>query len=67
MKPITFSEAERLVRAHGWVLHHIKGSHYIYRKAGEMGVVVIPHHPGNLPVGTQMSIMKTAGITREEL
>lgn len=67
MKPITFSEADRLVRARGWVLHHVKGSHHIYRKAGEMGVVTIPRHTGNLPVGTQMSIMRAAGIKREEL
>lgn len=67
MKPLTFIEAERLVLAHGWTLHHCRGSHHYYRKAGRTEVVTIPRHPGTLSPGVQRSIMRIAGISREEL
>lgn len=67
MKPLTFIEAERLVLSRGWFLHHVRGSHHYYRKAGRNEIVVIPRHPGTLSPGVQRSIMRIAGIRREEL
>ncbi len=55
------------LRAHGWVLQRVKGSHYIFAKEGREEVIPVPNHGRDLTVGTQMSIMKIAGISREEL
>ena len=49
------------LKADGWVLHHIKGSHYQFKHTSKRGKVTVPHPNKDLPIGTVRSIYKQAG------
>ena len=68
MKPISGKEMCKVLERHGWQLARIKGSHHIYKKKGEKAIITVPVH-GNkdLRPGTQNDIMKTAGVTDDDL
>lgn len=68
MKPLTAAEIARLLLLHGWVENAGRGSHRNYRKDGVPFLITVPFHKGRrLPTGTQLSIMRIAGISRDEL
>jgi predicted RNA binding protein YcfA (HicA-like mRNA interferase family) len=52
----------------GWQLLRIKGSHHHYGRSDRVEIVSVPVH-GNktLPPGTQAAIMRTAGLTDDDL
>lgn len=51
----------RLLRE-GWVLQRTRGSHHIYKHPLKPGIlVVVPHPKKDLPRGTLLDIMKSAG------
>jgi len=52
----------RDIKAIGWVLNRINGSHHIFTHPERGGVVVVPHPKKDLPPGTVRSIRKQAGI-----
>ena len=47
------------LKAEGWALISIKGSHHKFRKGRK--TVIVPHPKKDLPVGTARSIAKIAG------
>jgi predicted RNA binding protein YcfA (HicA-like mRNA interferase family) len=51
----------------GWTLIRISGSHYIYGKLGSRSVPVPVHGNRTLKTGTQIGIMKQAGLTDADL
>ena len=57
----------KILLGKGFELDRSKGSHHIYinRVSGER--VIVPMHKKDLPKGTFYSILKQAGITRDEL
>jgi len=61
----------RLIRAlerAGFVVHHVRGSHYYLRHPEKSGLLVtVPYHNRDLKRGTLRSILRQAGITLEEL
>ncbi|MBC7339288.1 MAG: type II toxin-antitoxin system HicA family toxin [Firmicutes bacterium] len=58
----------RALQRLGFVVTHVRGSHYYLRRPGEGGLVVVPvHGHRDLPVGTMQSILRQAGMTAEEL
>ena len=57
---MTFKELEKLIRADGWELKDIKGSHFQYVHPSKNGKVTIPNHKGDIPKGTAISILKQA-------
>ncbi len=59
---MTAREVVAALRADGWLLVRTKGSHAQYRHPAKPGLVTVPMHPGDLPVGTRRSIEKQAGI-----
>jgi len=60
---VTFKEADNMVKADGWYLHKIKGSHYHYKHPAKPGKVTIPFHRGDFLVKeTVNSIRKQAGL-----
>ncbi|WP_444961097.1 type II toxin-antitoxin system HicA family toxin [Nocardiopsis sp. M1B1] len=62
--PLKVREAIKLVEADGWYLHRTRGSHRHFVHDQKPGVVTIAGKPGNdLPIGTERSILKQAGIT----
>lgn len=48
-------------------LDHKTGSHFIFYRVSDKRRVVIPFHTKDLPKGTILSILRQAGITKEEL
>lgn len=54
----------RVLESFGFVFHRAKGSHKVYRHPGGR-VCVVPDH-GTIKRGTLSSILRQAGLTREE-
>lgn len=50
------------LKADGWVLVRINGSHHHFTHPVKSGMVTVPHPKKELPVGTVKSIRKQAGI-----
>ncbi len=59
---MTAKEAERLIKADGWYLYRVIGSHYQYKHSTKPGKVTIPFHGGDIPKGTLENIKKQAGL-----
>ena len=66
MKVVSGRELVRILKARGWVVDRIRGSHYAL--SCETRKVVVPVH-GNrdLRIGLQAQLMKDAGITEADL
>jgi predicted RNA binding protein YcfA (HicA-like mRNA interferase family) len=58
----------KLLEQHGYLLKRIKGSHHIYFHPQSKKVTIVPVH-GNkdLARGTFFSILKQAGISKDEV
>ncbi len=57
----------RVLERRGWQLDRVRGSHYILKHHTEHRSIPVPVHNRDLAPGTLSSIMKNAGITRDEL
>jgi predicted RNA binding protein YcfA (HicA-like mRNA interferase family) len=58
----------QLLEGKGYYLKRINGSHHIYfHKELKMPVVVPVHGNKDIPKGTFMSIIKQAGISKDEI
>lgn len=68
MRTVTGRRFARALEQHGWLLLRINGSHHIYGKPGERARLSVPVH-GNalLKAGLQDHLMKTAGLTDDDL
>ena len=68
MKPVSGRQMCKALERQGWVLDRVRGSHHIYKRAGRRGAIPVPVH-GNkiLKPKTQRSIMRTAGLTDDDL
>ncbi|MEI3164034.1 MAG: type II toxin-antitoxin system HicA family toxin [Lachnospirales bacterium] len=56
------SEMEKIILADGWVFKSQTGSHRHYIHPLKKGKVTIPFHSKDLPRGTEISILKQAGL-----
>lgn len=65
MKPLTAKEVELMLKEHGYVLHRVHGSHYIWKNPMTCHSVPVPHH-GNQPLkqGTLLAIFKAIGMNK---
>lgn len=59
---MTFKEIDKILKADGWILKDVKGSHYQYIHPSKSGKVTVPAHKGDIPKGTLNAIMKQAGL-----
>lgn len=59
---MTFKDLENLLKADGWKLKEVRGSHCRYTHPTKPGKVTIPNHKGDIPKGTVNSILKQAGL-----
>lgn len=59
---MTFNELDRLLKADGWELKNVRGSHFQYIHLTKPGKVTVPSHKGDIPKGTANSILKQAGL-----
>ena len=57
----------RILERRGFILDRVKGSHHIYLHPDTGQRAVVPFHRGDIPQGTLLSILKQAGIDRDEL
>jgi predicted RNA binding protein YcfA (HicA-like mRNA interferase family) len=61
--PRKVREMIKLIESDGWTLARTKGSHRQYVHPKKPGVVTIAGKPSaDLPVGTERSILKQAGL-----
>ena len=60
--PMTSKDMERLILADGWVFKNQGGSHRHYVHPTKTGKVTIPFHSKELKRGTELSILKQAGL-----
>lgn len=68
MKAISGKEMATLYEERGWTLRRVRGSHHHYAKEGCSQIATIPIHGSTaLAIGLQLSLMRLAGITREEI
>ena len=68
MKSVSGKALCKIVEKYGWELKRVTGSHHIYAKVGVSVILSIPVH-GNrdLPIGILKSLLKDAGISKEDL
>jgi len=64
---ITPNKIIKILKSKGFVLDRIKGSHYIYYLPKTKTRVIVPFHKKDLPRGTCLAILKSAGLDKEEL
>ena len=57
----------RALERAGFLLDHTRGSHRYYRHTDRPGLVTVPYHSRDLKRKTLLSILKQAGLSREEL
>lgn len=60
---MNFKQIEKIIKADGWVLKSIQGSHNQYVHPLKLGKVTIPNHgKKDLTPGVVKSILKQAGL-----
>lgn len=52
----------KILEADGWVLVAVRGSHYQFKHPTKPGRVTVPHPKKDLTKGTEVSILKQAGL-----
>lgn len=52
----------KILKADGWTLKRINGSHHHFTHASKSGLVTVPHPKDDLPIKTVASILKQAGL-----
>ena len=57
----------KILESRGFVLDRVKGSHHIYYHSITKRRVIVPLHKKDLPKGTLFTILKQAGIGKDEL
>jgi len=62
---MNFRELEKIIKADGWGLDRIQGSHYQYEHPIKRGIVTIPRHSGDVPKYIVKSVLRQAGIAFE--
>lgn len=60
--PIKPREMEKKILADGWIYKSQEGSHRHYIHPTKPGKVTIPFHCKDIPKGTELSILKQAGL-----
>jgi predicted RNA binding protein YcfA (HicA-like mRNA interferase family) len=64
---LTSRDVIRILGKRGFLLDRVKGSHHIYIHPDTRQRAIVPVHRGDIPQGTLLSILKQAGIDRDEL
>jgi predicted RNA binding protein YcfA (HicA-like mRNA interferase family) len=57
----------KIFEAKGFVLNRTSGSHYLFYNKEKDKRVTVPYHNKDLPKGTLLSILRMAGISKEEI
>jgi predicted RNA binding protein YcfA (HicA-like mRNA interferase family) len=66
-RPVTGREAIAAFEKAGFSVRRVKGSHHIMSKPGYRYILTVPVHGSRaLATGTLLSLIKDAGLSREE-
>jgi predicted RNA binding protein YcfA (HicA-like mRNA interferase family) len=66
-KGVKVRDVIRLIEDDGWILSRTRGSHRQYKHPTKPGLVTIPGKPAkDLPVGLQRSILRQAGLLKDQ-
>ena len=57
-----FHELEKIIKADGWKLHNVEGSHHHYKHPKKRNKVTIPYHKGDIDLAIVKSVIKQAGL-----
>ena len=64
---LTSKDIARILKQKGFVLDRVRGSHQIWLHPVSRKRAVVPMHNKDIPTGTLYSILKQAGIEKDEL
>ncbi len=64
---LTPKKVIKILKQNGFLLDHSTGSHFIFYRALDSRRVTVPYHTKDLPKGTLISILKQAGLDRDNL
>ncbi len=56
------AEVIRRIKAAGWTLARVKGSHHHFKHSDRQGIVTVPHPKKDIPLGTLKSIERQSGV-----
>ena len=59
---MNFKELENIIKADGWKLDRIEGSHHQYEHPIKKGITTIPKHSGDIPKYIVKSVLRQAQI-----
>jgi predicted RNA binding protein YcfA (HicA-like mRNA interferase family) len=59
---MNFKELEKIIKADGWRLKNVRGSHHHYVHPLKPGKVSIPCHKGDLEIKTVNSVLRKTGL-----
>jgi predicted RNA binding protein YcfA (HicA-like mRNA interferase family) len=66
-KEVKVRDVIRLIEDDGWILSRTRGSHRQYKHPTKPGLVTIPGKPAkDLPIGLQRSILRQAGLLKDQ-
>ncbi len=68
MKPKTYAQVVKALKAHGFEFIRAVGSHRHFHKPGVVMIVTVPYHGRNtlIKIGTVKSIARQSGIPESE-
>lgn len=64
---LTSKKVLKLLRQNGFQLDHKTGSHFIFYHPETKKRATVPYHSKDLPKGTLLSILKQAGLSKDDL
>jgi len=64
---LTPKDIVKILRQKGFVLDRSRGSHQIWLHPVSRKRAIVPMHNNDLPIGTLYSILKQAGIDKDDL
>jgi len=64
---LTSKKLIQILEQLGFQLDHTTGSHFVFYHSQTKRRAAVPFHRKDLPKGTLMTILREAGINREEL
>jgi len=59
---MNFKELEKMIKADGWRLKNVRGSHHHYVHPLKPGKVSIPCHKGDIEIKTVNSVLRKSGL-----
>jgi predicted RNA binding protein YcfA (HicA-like mRNA interferase family) len=67
MKTFKPKEIIKILEQNGFTLSRVRGSHHIFYNLTNNKTVIVPLHKNDLPIGTCLSILKQAGLNKNNL